>query len=79
MKDVQNRERTAPAKPLVAIGELQFDYVSSKNDRSNKKAYFDLCWSFVFSYMAQNLYGTLKESLERRPCNDQIIIYRSSF
>ena len=22
MKDVQNRERTAPAKPLVAIGEL---------------------------------------------------------
>ena len=37
MKDVQNRERTAPAKPLVAIGELQCDYVSSKNDRSNKK------------------------------------------
>ena len=31
------QEHTAPAKPLVAIGELQFDYVSSKNDRSNKK------------------------------------------
>ena len=40
VKDVQNRERTAPAKPLVAIGELQFDYVSSKNDRSNKKNLF---------------------------------------
>ena len=34
------QERTAPAKPLVAIGELQFDYVSSKNDRSNKKNLF---------------------------------------
>ena len=40
MKDVQNRERTVPAKPLVAIGELQFDYISSKNDRSNKKNLF---------------------------------------
>ena len=40
MKDVQNRERTAPAKPLVVIGELQFDYVSSKNDQSNKKSLF---------------------------------------
>ena len=40
MKDVQNRERTAPAKPLVAIGELQFDYVNSENDRSNKKNLF---------------------------------------
>ena len=37
---LQNRERTAPAKPLVAIGELQFDYVSSKNDRPNKKNLF---------------------------------------
>ena len=37
VKDVQDRERTAPAKSLVAIGELQFDYVNCKNDRSNKK------------------------------------------
>ena len=40
VKDVKNRERTASAKPLVAIGELQFDYVSSKNDQSNKKNLF---------------------------------------
>ena len=37
---VQNRERTASAKPLVAIAELQFDYISSTNDRSNKKNLF---------------------------------------
>ena len=43
MKDVQNREHTALAKPLVAIGELQCDYVSSKNDQPNKKTYFDTC------------------------------------
>ena len=48
MKDVQNRERTAPAKPLVAIGELQCDYVSSKNDRSNKKTYLDPCQAIIF-------------------------------
>ena len=30
MKDVQNRERLAPAKPLVAIGELQFEPVKQK-------------------------------------------------
>ena len=42
MKDVQNRERTAPAKPLVVIGELQFDYVklNKKNVQSNKKSLF---------------------------------------
>ena len=37
---VQNRERTASAKALVAIAELQFDYTSSTKDRSNKKNLF---------------------------------------
>ena len=47
MKDVQNREHTAPAKSLVAIGELQCDYVSSKNDRLNKKNLFRLLWCLI--------------------------------
>ena len=32
----ETREFTAPSKPLVAIGELQCDCVSTKDDRSNK-------------------------------------------
>ena len=50
MKDVQNREHTALAKPLVAIGELQCDYVSSKNDQPNKKNLFRhlLCQKKIF-------------------------------
>ena len=47
MKDVQNREHTALAKPLVAIGELQCDYVSSKNDQPNKKTYFAIESSII--------------------------------
>ena len=51
------QERTAPAKPLVAIGELQFDHVSSKNNRSNKKNLFQsLCKrSFLYSITSQVL------------------------
>ena len=32
----QNRRHTASPKPFVAIGQLQCDCVSTKNDRSNK-------------------------------------------
>ena len=50
------QERTAPAKPLVAIGELQFDHVSSKNNRSNKNLFQPLCKrSFLYSITSQVL------------------------
>ena len=35
-----NRGVTAQPKSLVAIGELQCDFVSTKNDQSNKKTLF---------------------------------------
>ena len=56
MKDVQNREHTAPATPLVTIGELQYDYVSSKNDRSNKKILFRL---LPLTFFRKAVYGKL--------------------
>ena len=37
----QNGGPTAPPKSLIAIGELQLIWVSTENDRSNKKIYFD--------------------------------------
>ena len=51
-KAEQNRGLTAPVKPLVAIGELQCDCVSTKNDRSNKKIILtpviDTIWKDLF-------------------------------
>ena len=38
MKIRQNKGLTAPPKPLVAIGELRRDCVSTKNDLKNKKS-----------------------------------------
>ena len=50
-KTEQNRGLTAPPKLLVAIGELQCDSVSTKNDPSNKKTLFPpLKYNICFRY-----------------------------
>ena len=67
MKDVQNRERTAQAKPLAAIGELQFDYVGRKNDRSNKKTYFNswYTWPHYEKYCIRCLFCWLTVCIQK--------------
>lgn len=37
-----DRGLTAQSKPLVAIGGLQYDYVSTKNDQSNGKTFISI-------------------------------------
>ena len=67
VKDVQNRERTAQAKPLAAIGELQFDYVGRKNDRSNKKTYFNswYTWPHYEKYCIRCLFCWLTVCIQK--------------
>ena len=49
----QNREFTALTKPLVPIGELQCDCVSTENDQSNKKSLFWTQFSHTLSWVTK--------------------------